>query len=366
MVNLRIENWYYANMINHQWLRWSGYFISYATVLPGIFETTELLSCPKLYSKVKTRTRLISNFRFPVFYIVGVLFILLPLLFPRYCFPLIWGGFIFLLEPLNYIHGSPSLLREWEEGRPRNLLLLLTAGLICGLLWEFWNCWASTKWIYTVPFFDELKVFEMPISGFLGFPFFAVECYVMYNFISLFRFHRNWDKDNYLRASDRRISRGLIFFTAIISVFFYALAFRSIDSYTVNSYTSPVDRISSLNKKDITRLHQLGIYSVPEFSDLCSKESDRKNLQSRLNIPDQRFQEIIESSQLIKLKWMGIDNFLLLKKAGITTIEGLSRQNPANLHSNLVKINKSRFKTPSEAIVKIWIREAKRDVNQKK
>jgi hypothetical protein len=63
---------------------------------------------------------------------------------------------------------------------------------------------------------------------------------------------------------------------------------------------------------------------------------------------------------------MGIDNFLLLKKAGITTIEGLSRQNPANLHSNLVKINKSSFKTPSEAIVKIWIREAKRDVNQKK
>ena len=87
------------------------------------------------------------------------------------------------------------------------------------------------------------------------------------------------------------------------------------------------------------------------------------NLQSQLNIPDQRFQEIIESAQLIKLKWMGIDNFLLLKKADITTIEGLSRQNPAKLHANLVKINKSRLNTPSEAIVKIWIREAKRDCN---
>jgi len=50
-------------------------------------------------------------------------------------------------------------------------------------LWEFWNYWALTKWTYTVPFFGNVKIFEMPVLGFLGFPPFAVECWVMYIFL---------------------------------------------------------------------------------------------------------------------------------------------------------------------------------------
>jgi hypothetical protein len=57
---------------------------------------------------------------------------------------------------------------------------LLVAGLICGLIWEFWNYWAGTKWIYNVPILPEIKLFEMPILGFGGFPPFAVECFAMY------------------------------------------------------------------------------------------------------------------------------------------------------------------------------------------
>lgn len=240
MLNIRMHNWHYVDVTDTLWLRWPGYFISYGTVLPGIFETTELLSCLGLYSKVSTKPRVISKFWFPIFFAGGMLFLLSPLLFPRYCFPFIWVGFVFFLEPLNYIHGSPSLLREWEEGNIRTPFLLLTAGLICGALWEFWNYWARTKWIYTVPFFDELKLFEMPLAGFLGFPPFAVECYVMYNFVSLFRFHRNWDKKNYSRNPDKRHSGNLMVIFAITMLLFYVLAFRSIDKYTVRSYSSLV------------------------------------------------------------------------------------------------------------------------------
>ncbi|RLA95220.1 MAG: hypothetical protein DRG25_00750 [Deltaproteobacteria bacterium] len=364
MYNLRMENWYYVNIIDHQWLRWSGYFISYSTVLPGIFETTELLECLGLYSKAKTKARVVSNLHFPVFYLIGVLFLLLPLFFPRYCFPLVWLGFIFLLDPINYIHGSPSLIREWEEGHPRKLLLLLTSSLICGFLWEFWNYWAQSKWIYTVPFFDELKIFEMPLAGFLGFPPFAVECYVIYNFISLFRFRRNWEKDNYLSASRKRLPRKLLFISTIIIISFYIIAFWAIDRYTVNSYTSPIDRIPSLKKENIATLHRLGIYSVAEFLKQCSQEKDRKELQIHLNIPDRQFQELIESARLIKLKWMGIKNFLLLKKVGITTIEKLSRQKPSNLYHSLVKVNKSKIQPPTKARVKIWVREARKLVEK--
>ena len=57
---------------------------------------------------------------------------------------------------------------------------LLASGLLCGFLWEFWNYWALSKWTYTVPYFGNIKIFEMPVLGFLGFPPFAVECWAIY------------------------------------------------------------------------------------------------------------------------------------------------------------------------------------------
>jgi hypothetical protein len=32
-----------------------------------------------------------------------------------------------------------------------------------------------------VPYLGTLKVFEMPVLGYLGFPTFALECYAMYH-----------------------------------------------------------------------------------------------------------------------------------------------------------------------------------------
>ena len=64
--------------------------------------------------------------------------------------------------------------------RPGRLINLMLSGLICGVIWEFWNYWSGTKWIYNVPILPDLKIFEMPVLGFGGFPPFAVECFVMY------------------------------------------------------------------------------------------------------------------------------------------------------------------------------------------
>jgi len=48
---------------------------------------------------------------------------------------------------------------------------------------EFWNFWAATKWEYHVPYLGHIKIFEMPVLGFLGFLPFAVESYAIYVFI---------------------------------------------------------------------------------------------------------------------------------------------------------------------------------------
>jgi hypothetical protein len=51
------------------------------------------------------------------------------------------------------------------------------------MLWELWNYWSRAKWQYTVPIMENLKIFEMPVPGYFGFPAFALECFTMYVFI---------------------------------------------------------------------------------------------------------------------------------------------------------------------------------------
>lgn len=95
----------------------------------------------------------------------------------------VWLGFILLLDPINGRLGGESLLADLRAGRRDRLTNLALSGLLCGVLWEFWNYWSRAKWHYTVPIMEDLKVFEMPLPGYLGFPAFAIECFTMYVFV---------------------------------------------------------------------------------------------------------------------------------------------------------------------------------------
>ncbi|MCD6170489.1 MAG: hypothetical protein J7J76_08085 [Candidatus Latescibacteria bacterium] len=188
--NLFIQNWHYINLPQKLWVRWIGYGWSFATIMPGIFETTEAVEGWDIFGRTRRRLR-ITRTLLCSFIISGAACLTLPLVFPlkyaRYMAALVWGGFIFLLEPVNYLLGADSILRDWQQGRFNKFFSLLLGGLICGLLWEYWNFWAYTKWIYTVPILGDIRIFEMPVVGYLGFPAFAVELYVMYNSAKLLK-----------------------------------------------------------------------------------------------------------------------------------------------------------------------------------
>jgi hypothetical protein len=114
----------------------------------------------------------------------GAVSIAVPLLFvSAWLVPLVWVGWALLLEPLNYRRGRPSWLADLALGDASRLLALLAAGAICGVLWEFWNYWAATRWTYSVPYLGSVKIFEMPVLGYLGFPPFTLECYAMYHWL---------------------------------------------------------------------------------------------------------------------------------------------------------------------------------------
>src|SRR3546814_8114117 len=79
---------------------------------------------------------------------------------------------------------APSLIGDWREGRWGRTLALMAGGGICGLWWESWNWFATTKWTYDLPFLgaaEAYRYFEMPLIGFMGFLTFGPECWVMFN-----------------------------------------------------------------------------------------------------------------------------------------------------------------------------------------
>jgi hypothetical protein len=180
-----IHNWYYIGLPEVLLLRYFGYVWSFATILPAIFETGDLVSslrdrrAPPHRTDAPRPQKLSATAWLAV--AAGALMVVMPIyVHSTYLAAPIWLGFILLLDPLNARAGHESILGDWRARRTARVVNLLAAGAICGLIWEFWNYWGGTKWIYNVPILPDVKLFEMPILGFGGFPPFAVECFTMY------------------------------------------------------------------------------------------------------------------------------------------------------------------------------------------
>ena len=361
--NLSLENWYYINLPYSTVERWLGYAIAYGTVLPGLFETTELLESLGLFEKSFTKQILISRRTHVVLILLGMICLVSSVLVPQYFFPLIWIGFIFLLEPANYRFGARSLLKDLEEGNPRRLYLLLIAGLICGLLWEFWNFWALSKWIYTVPFFKKWKGFEMPYLGFLGFPPFAVQAYVMVNFISLFRSGRGWEESTYQLNLERKTRFLTTVLTAILVGSFSVLIFRAIDFKTVDSYYPRLKDAYWIEPQYQAELPKVGMATLDELISKTREKRERDELALRLLIPKEELIHWIEKAQLVRLKGIGIENLRLLESVEIDSVSALAAQDPDLLYGTMEKHFLGR-PVPRKAKIQIWTREARREVSR--
>ena len=180
--NLRLDNWEYVGVP----LPWAaamlGYGWSFATITPAIFETSDLVQA--MLPTVGSEPWKISRSAETAMMICGAACLVVPLVAPRavaaHLFALVWLGFLLLLDPVNRRLELPSFLGDLSEGFRRRFYGFLAAGFICGWLWEFWNYWAAAKWRYTFPMFQGMKIFEMPVPGYLGFLPFALECFTMY------------------------------------------------------------------------------------------------------------------------------------------------------------------------------------------
>jgi len=180
--NFRLENWTYVGVPLRLPQQLLGYGWSFATITPAIFETSDFVQAllPSLPGEPWKFSRAAEN----AWIVCGAACLIAPLALPReisrYLFALVWIGFVLLLDPINRRLGLPSFTGDLSEGFRRRLCGFLLSGWVCGWLWEFWNWRAAAKWHYIFPMFQQLKIFEMPAPGFLGFLPFALECFTMY------------------------------------------------------------------------------------------------------------------------------------------------------------------------------------------
>lgn len=178
LLNISIHNWRYEGVGQPVWLMFT---LAFSTVLPAVFETSDLLSTYSFFTKFKFRVKITSR-KISILILLGLFCLILPFVLPLYTYPLVWVSMFLLLDPINHLNKKKSIITEFQKGKPKLFFTLMLGTLICGFLWEFWNYWAPAKWYYDVPFVGMWKIFEMPLLGFLGYLPFGLSLFALYQF----------------------------------------------------------------------------------------------------------------------------------------------------------------------------------------
>ena len=220
LFNLRLKNWLYFDLPTGTFPRWLGYFLAFATVIPALKELSLLFQSYfdrrqlRLFRVRPTRLLLSGSVFFGILSVGGAL------IWPNLCFPLVWLGFYFLIEPLNYRMKAVTLIVDFQRREWGNFWSWIFAGLTAGFLWEFWNYWAGSHWEYSLPYLDFWRVFQMPVFGYLGFFPFALEIFAIWNLVLVVQ---------------KRVKKSVTLSVVIILtlLLFCAVSFYFMDKFTV-------------------------------------------------------------------------------------------------------------------------------------
>jgi hypothetical protein len=353
LVNFRLQNWYYVFVEDDEGLRTLFSILSFATVFPGIFWIEHYLGLRGIGANMRWKKWRFSPRSLYCMQVIGALFFALPLLWPSYFFPLVWGAVVLLVAPVNYRRGIDGLLRPLQRGEYGPLLRILLAGLLAGLLWESLNFWARAKWIYTVPFFEELKLFEMPLLGFGGFPPFALECAVLYRLLAYERLVPAFGAYAETRAQPLALGRRAL---AIALALAAILAIDRYEYLTTASVTPAIERVESLDgaTKAVLRAH--GAIYLTDLEGWYGRDVWRA-LAGELSA--EQYENLQRLSALYLHEGIGVDSGNMLVRAGIFSLEDLAQVGDIELMRRLEAVANGQSLPPA-ARVRVWIRRAPR------
>ncbi len=349
LVNFRVANWYYVFLTPNRPVRWLATTVSFMTVLPAIFLAERWLACRGSFEGVRWPGFAVKRTHLSGIFGAGVIFAGLSLAWPRAFFPLIWGALTLLLEPFNYTRDpSRSLLGDLSAGRPARVLRFIVGGLSIGFIWELYNIESRAKWIYTVPGFEELKLFEMPVLGFGGFSVFALDCFVVYQSLVLAG----------VAVPDRRGVRVRWRRTlpaAVLAAVFSFAVLAGIDRWTTDSLGPRFDELWVAGVEERQRLAE-------SYADVFAlAQAPPPEVARLIGVDQAAAEEFVTAAQLGTLRGVGMDNARQLWGLGVRSVAALAGADPEALTAGLREVM-TRPRAGAPARVRVWVRAAREAV----
>jgi len=353
--NLRLANWYYVSVPASRTLRWSGEALAFATVLPAIYLASRWLESLGVARDWRRPCFQVRPVHRAISRALGAGFLGLAAWRPDAFFPLLWGAVTLLLEPWNYNRDPrASLLGDLAAGRYARIVRLFGAGLAIGLLWEGFNYLAEARWIYTVPGLEGGKLFEMPVPGFLGFPVFALDCFVLYQTLTLLGVAvPGWGEaragERWVRAG--RLRRGV---ASTAAAGFTLLVLAGIDRWTVDSVQAGLAKLPGASPVVAAALLRAGVGSVPALA-----RADAAALAGRAGLDAETAHALVAAARLANLQGLGATNAAALWAEGVRSPCALAGADPARV-ARAIRAERRGPNAARPARLRVWLRAARR------
>ncbi len=364
VANFRLRNWYYVFLPASDVERWAGILISFATVVPAVVLAERLLEAAGVGRRWRTAPLPRRPRDLGAIQGIGLGMVALALLAPRTFFPLIWGAGWLLADPI-VLRRCPgwSLLGDLSRGDFGRVGRLMLGGLGIGLLWEFLNFWARGKWVYTVPWLEGTKLFEMPPLGFLGFPFFALAAWAMYHLLCVVGVAVPLDKGQEGQRGSPAIASHHLAWPVLFAAAFAVLTLMGMERWTISSVVPQIEEMPSVSMSEAAALDDAGFRSP--FA-LAKVQPD--TLASRIGTSSQRSTQLVEMSRLVTLRGIGTSHGTRLVALGVSTPCALARRSPAVLWRAYHERIDGAWRAhripgpdrPTHAEVRVWVGAARR------
>ncbi len=339
--NLVLDNWTYVFLPRSEVIQALFAALAFATVLPACFFHAAFFEAAGWLDLRGRPLRGRAMQAVEAFVgVFGALCIVLPLVWPQGCFWMVWGALLGVPAVLTYRLGAPSLLRDLEQGRPARLVRLFVGGSLAGGLWEGLNYWARTKWVYTVPGFEEYKLFEMPLLGFVGFPFLALSAFEAYSlWCWAVRNGRHWERTD---AEQPPIHTRQVLAQVVALLGFSAAADALPLDPAVMSKRPLMVEIDGLDAHQRKALMAQGIWTPEQLV--------------RFADPSEVPPESRAHAEMALHKGMGAEHARLVL-AATGGFEDLGTADPDALHARLqAHAIEADVRPPTPAQVRVWIR----------
>ena len=200
-----------------------------------------------------------------------------------------------------------------------------------------------------MPFFEELKLFEMPLAGFLGFPPFAVECALVYRLLVWYRLAPPLGAHRDQRPAPTKVWNAFVF---VLLAAAFALTVNHYIYLNVGSVKPRLAKVDGLDPAARTFLQDEGIVYL---TDLEAGESAKIWRQMERELGRERTHSTRSLLELYLHQGIGVKYGNLLGKAGIRSLADLAASSAEQVEDRLTELPEN-IRRPTPAQIRLWIR----------